>query len=109
MRAGEADESAYWITFRLRSNLLACSIHSGSGAPSRCLPPAQAAAQAATAPSSVAAAKENARMIVLCRDRAIAAFESANHRQYGWSSYRRSGFLIHGIRSLRLATPARRM
>jgi hypothetical protein len=28
-----------------------------------------------------------------------------HHRQHGWSSYRRPGFLIHGIRSLRLATP----
>lgn len=43
------------------------AIHSGSGAPSRCRPPATAAAQALTAPSSVAAAKENARTIVLRR------------------------------------------
>jgi hypothetical protein len=62
---------------RLRSNLFECAIHSGNGAPSRCLPPTQAAAHAATAPSSHAVANEKANMIVLRRVRAMAVFEFA--------------------------------
>ena len=62
---------------QLRRGMLACAIQYGSGAPSRCRPPATAADHATSAPNSVAAAYENARMIVLRRERAIAVFESA--------------------------------
>ena len=62
---------------RFRSNLFECAIHSGSEAPSRCLPPAQAAAHAATAPSSKAVASEKANMTVLRRVRVMAVFEFA--------------------------------
>jgi hypothetical protein len=53
------------------------TIQSGRGAPSRCRPPAHAAAQAATAPSKTAVATENARIMLLRRDFAIAVLALA--------------------------------
>ena len=47
-------------------------IQLGKGAPSRCLPPTSAAAQAIAAPSKRAAATEKARITELRRDLAIA-------------------------------------
>src|SRR5258705_7980242 len=72
----DAHFAVHRATTRLRSHRLEWVIHSGSGAPSRCLPPATAPAHAAAAPSSKDAARENARMIVLRRDRvsAVLAF-----------------------------------
>jgi hypothetical protein len=67
----------YRTKTRLRVNRSECAIHSGRGAPSRCRPPAHAAAHAATAPSSNAVARENARMMVLRRDFASAALAAA--------------------------------
>src|SRR5436190_5796766 len=64
-------------TTRLRFHRLAWAIHSGSGAPSRCRPPADAPAHAAAAPSSKDAAREKARMMVLRRDRVTAVFAFA--------------------------------
>jgi hypothetical protein len=55
----------YRTAARLPPILLECDIQSGTAMPSRCRPPAHADAQATTAPSSVAAATENARMIAL--------------------------------------------
>ena len=55
----------YGTKLRLRASQLGCCIHSGSGPPSRRLPPMTAAAQAVTAPSSVAAANEKATITVM--------------------------------------------
>jgi hypothetical protein len=62
----------YGSTFSCRPNAFERAIQSGIGAPSRCLPPAHAAAQAATAPSNTAVAIEKARIMLLRRDLAIA-------------------------------------
>src|SRR6476620_3169114 len=62
----------YGSTFSRRQNAFERAIQSGNGAPSRCLPPAHAAAQAATAPNNTAVAIEKARIMLLRRDLAIA-------------------------------------
>ena len=73
-----AVETRYGSTVcRGRSSAFDRTIHSGRDAPSRCRPPAHAAAQAATAPSRIAVATEKARMMVLRRDLAMAVLALA--------------------------------
>jgi hypothetical protein len=70
--------SFYGNTRSCRLNLSDRTIQSGMGAPSRCRPPAHAAAHAATAPSNTAVAIENATIMLLRRDLAIAVLALAS-------------------------------